>query len=468
MVNLTPRSDRGFSSLYVKVQKKLQYAAKTLFRAATAYIFNSGNRDYYYYGEDDRLPNAIIEAVNNSGTATSCVEKLTEFTYGLGFSDPAFAAWKPANVGQTSNQKLLDICTNFSYLQGYALLIFFTNEGKIYNWVPKGVQMFRRKNGGWIYNELMGEDWKHPDEDIEMKSFVPGMPLEIRQSRIAEQIKQYGEQVGEVYYPFRKRMGRLYNIYPVPDWYSDIESIIADGKVSEFDLRNIAQGWRASVIISTGPLNREVKDEAGKSEKDYFDESIEGFIGEDAAPVLHLEGRTGEEQPVVTTLPLQDVVDAAAAASERVPKRVCRVMNVPPVLVGFSEAGKLGDTQELQNIMKLFGMSVIKRQEFIKETLEALRPEFADTQFANTSFDITPLDVFGITEASTGGTLGAKADLTGKQRQNLDRVIRKIERGEYTVERGVLDLKDFAFTEESAIKYLQAAIKTTPNESPNN
>jgi hypothetical protein len=130
------------------------------------------------------------------------------------------------------------------------------------------------------------------------------------------------------------------------------------------------------MVVSTGPMDRENQDKNGESQYDKFVKTIRKFAEEDAAVAVHLEGATNEAKPTVTTLDIANVLDATDRATDRVGRKVCRHFNVPPVLVGFSTPGQLGNVTELKNMMDLFRLTVVERQQLIKEALTIAFPNF--------------------------------------------------------------------------------------------
>jgi hypothetical protein len=212
---------------------------------------------------------------------------------------------------------------------------------------------------------------------------------------VAAQVIKHGYQVGEILYIFRKGLGRYYDIYPVPRYYASIEDLVSDGKISRLDLRNISQGFRTPVVISTGPIDDQNEDEHGKTPQDYFDESLEDFTGEDASPILHLKGSTEEFKPTVTVINLAEILDQTDRASERIAKRVARVMGVPDVLIGIAKEGQLGNVNELKNQLALFSLSLFKRQELIKGGFDLIAPFLAlEGLPAGADFTISTLKPF--------------------------------------------------------------------------
>jgi hypothetical protein len=375
LLNLNAPKGRSYQTAlkrFDSLKQKVQQAAQN----AIAVILKNRANNKYLYGEFDNLPNVIITAVDNSGTATACVNRLAQFIQADGFIGEGMD-----NIQANSKQKLTAIlgeqAQNVAYFQGYALRLVFNVEGNIAKIFNLDIKTLRRVGQGFEFNPLMGEVGKDETETRLIPEFDIDRTPQERRALIAEQIKRYGEQVGEVLYIFKKGMGRYYDIYPIPPYYSAIEDIISDGKISQLDLRNISQGFRTPVVISTGPIDDQNEDEDGKTAQDYFDEALEGFTGEDASPILHLKGATEEFKPTITVIDLAEILDQTEKTSERIAKRVAKIIGVPDVLIGMETSGKLGNVQELKNQMALFALSLYRMQQMIKEGYDVIKPLLA-------------------------------------------------------------------------------------------
>lgn len=341
---------------------------------ALAYIRKDTN-DYYRFGDNDKLPNRIIATVNYSGTGRSCVTKITSFTKADGFIDTTIGK-SMANPHQTFNSFLSDIALNVSYLPCVSFRVLFDVTGNPARVYPVPTQQLRRVGLEWFsFNRLMGEpDW-NKSFDKKLKRFDITEPPAERLARVNEQVEKYGEQIGDIVYHFNKGIGLNYDVYPIPDYYSGIEDVESDSALQRLEKRNITKGFRTPVIVSTGPIDNISKDENNMTDKDHFNKNMASFAGEDAAFALHLEGATNEVKPVVTTIPIADILDAVDKSRDRVGRTVCRHMSVPPVLVGFATAGKLGDNQELSNSIKLFNMTIFSYQNLISQALNIVFPD---------------------------------------------------------------------------------------------
>jgi hypothetical protein len=341
-------------------------------RDAIAYI-RKDHDNYYKFGDTDNLPNEIIEIVNDSGTARACIKRLSQFIAGRGFSSEGGTQ---ANPQQSFNSVLGDLSNNVSYLEVVNYRVLFDNSGQPERAYSVPAQLLRRQGPNtYRYNPLMGYVGELPKDNVWLQGYDPKEAPASRTKRVSEQINKYGKHWGDIVYHFKKGLGIHNDVYSIPSYYSGINDIESDAGVSKIEKRNIKKGWRTPIIVSTGPIDHFQKDENGKTQFEKFAEVIKSFTGEDAGAVLHLEGATNEAKPVVTTIDVAEILDATDRATERVGRKVCRHMGVPPILVGFETAGQLGNVEELKNTMDLFRLSVVEYQALISDALKIAFPQ---------------------------------------------------------------------------------------------
>lgn len=474
---------KNFVESFNGLRSKIAQAAKN----AVAVILKNQANQRYFYGELDNLPNTIIATVDNSGTATACIGRLEQFIKADGFAQEGLDDVK-VNARQSMAGLLDEVTTNVAYLEGLALRLIFNNAGQVVRIFNVDIKTLRRVRDGFEYNPLNGEVGKAENETVFYPEFDPERTPAERLALITDQVKKHNKQLGEILYIFRKGLGRYYDVYPVPRYYASIEDLVSDGKISRLDLRNISQGFRTPVIISTGPIDDQNKDENNYTAQDYFDAALEEFTGENASPILHLKGNTEEFKPTVTTINVAEILDQTDRASDRIAKRVARVMEVPDVLIGIAKEGQLGNVQEVKNQMALFALSVYKKQDLIKQAFDLLKPLYGipglseATDFTLTTlkpFDFVPDAVIanltpaeqkelfqinlessqpvapeGVDPLATNRN-DALTNLTGKQLQGIQRIVRKFNKDELTYDQASLMLSQgFGFTPEQVDTWL--------------
>jgi len=452
-------------------------AVGRLFKNAIAYIEKSQN-GWYMYGIQDDLPNQIIEQINNSGTATIAIGRLKQFIEADGFADEATGKTM-ANNTQTWNEVLSDLVENEVKLNGFALKLFFDSNNKIAESKSVPIPWIRKRGDEFLVNRLMGEYSKAENKTVTHRAYDGKLKWESRKPLITAESRNQGQQLGEISYCFRPKLGRNYDLYPIPSYYAGMEDILSDSAISALELSNIAQGWRAQVVVATGVIDDQtVSEDDNLTDKGRFNEDLESFCGPDAARILHVQGRTKEEMPTITVLDNKEIIDMTDKSTIRVGEKVCRLMEVPPVLCGFESKGTLGNSQQLKNAMDLFYISIINRQNYITEKLNALRPNLVNGEMLD--FTISKLNPFSLLPDSVLSRLSddevrdifeipkveaevvapiegttpeitnsVLRDLTGRQIQGFQRIIRKFNKDELTYDQAAQLLKSsYGFADE--------------------
>lgn len=440
---------------------------------------------YWRWGEMDNFPNTIIDSANDSGTARDCIDKLHTFIYGNGIQDKEFFKRK-ANLRQTWEQLDDEISQQMAYIPAICVRVIYNAGGdidRVYNMPIQNVRL--RHDGQYIYGEELGDPQGFKMFQSWKREIIPAFgtyktPSERRQM-IAKQMAEYGRQVGELLYIFTPGVGLNYKYYPVPKWSAGLHDINADAALSLHEESQVSNSFKGTVVIETRFLDRTIKDENEETEVDRFDQMIEDASRPDGGSVIHMEtlGSDGEGSKI-TPLNIQHQMDATEKATDRIGRKVCRLFGVPPVLLGFVTAGKLGDNQELVNYMKLFNLTLAKKWKLKKQMYTTLFPEMPSE-----AFDVEPLQIFDYIPEKVLEKLDVKIlskmynidaieeeiaqeeepikrevnehlkTLTGTQQQGLDRIVRKFNKEELSQEQAILQLTTgFGFTDEEARTYL--------------
>lgn len=325
------------------------------------------------YGKNNLFPNELIYAITDSGTATSCITKLKTFIEADGFTDPASAELK-VNDDETADNLLAAAAYSVSLFGGFAFNILYALDGSIGTvYILEFEKIRKLDNGDFVYNKTLGTKNYKKSSDVIYKAFdntvTPAERLEI----INDDMQKYDYQKGEILYTYVKNPYNKY--YPVPDYSAALPDIDSDGALSRLNNRNITKGFRPTVIISTvGKIDNENKDQNGRTDADYFDENLKQFTGDDASTILHLEAESVEGLPSVTQYPLAEQLNGVIESTESTANKVCRLIGVPPVLVGLKTSEGLGNTQALLNSMKLFNRFILPYQNLISSAFNKLYP----------------------------------------------------------------------------------------------
>lgn len=334
-------------------------------------------RKRYLYGANDKLPNELIKAIADSGTATICVSRLKSFIQGKGFTDKKAKELR-VNPKQTADDLLSVISPSSGIFEGFALRVLYRADGKVGSVYKISLKHLRAmEDGRFRYNWRMGErDYKEA-EDVYFRPFTPDVLPGERAKIIADEIKANDEQLGEIMLVFQPKEIQFGDIYPIPDCYSGLDDIQSDAALQRQDKRNIKKGFKANVIIAMpGEVDDQTEDEDGKTDQDYLDETLQNFTKEDGSSIALLNGKNKDSLPQITPFPVADILNGTQGARDRVPRAVCRHFSVPPVLAGLEVAAILGNTQAIINSLKMFIQIVADRKAMIERAFTKLWPEY--------------------------------------------------------------------------------------------
>lgn len=326
----------------------------------------------YNYGYNNLLPNELVKYIADSGIATRCVGKVSEYIASNGFVDKANASLK-VNEKQTANKLLQEQAINAAMFRGFAYHIS-RKGGKISSVVSIPFQCIRKKtDGNFLYNPTFGQKLYDKTQDKTYPAFVGSeMPTSILSD------PKYKD--GEVFYVYQKTPFNSY--YPVPDYYSGIEEIRTSSELAKMDLELALNGFMPSAIVTVvGNIDDSVEDDNGKTEMDYIRDDFKKFTGEEKEngisgrfKGLLMHAPSKEDLPQITTFDAKSILEASNNKRDIIGREVCKLFGVHPVLVGFSDAQILGNQQALSNCSLELTKTVDHLKRMLIESFEMMFP----------------------------------------------------------------------------------------------
>jgi hypothetical protein len=335
-------------------------------------IDDKSKKEWIFYGYDNLFPNKLLRYINESGTAKMCTDKVTEYTEADGFLNDVTFKYQ-FNKEQKGDDFLTDIAQQVAIFGGFALLVKRNSFNEVKEAEVLSLDKIRKDRNNpkklW-YNKNVGnkqyqeKEWKdYPAFDLNAKNVFAEYPQ------------------GEIAYFYKKSADNPH--YPVPSYYAGIEDVISSAEISKMDLELALNGFMPSSLITfIGNPNQEIPDSKGKTVDDYYDEVLESFTGgikdrdglSGRFSLLKLWASNKDEVPVLQSFDAKGVLDASNAKRDLINREVCRLLKVPPVLVGFSEATILGNQLALANAQKVLIDTVNPMQRFITDSLKTVFP----------------------------------------------------------------------------------------------
>jgi hypothetical protein len=334
---------------------------------------NGGANNWYKYGSEDRYPNWLIQDVNNSSTARNCIEKITTYLAGNGFSG--------FNGNEVIGNKLLnEIAMQMAIFKGFALLICYKvgtiqdENGNYYKPQIAEIEVLplelcrKYKDGRIMYNPNLYFD-NNRKEQIIYDEWKPKTDYQRLQEIEAQKDEPYK---GTVLYTYMPAVGAY--IYPIPAWAANREAVQAEGELSQMLSGQLKNGFMPSMVaLVTGDLSNNSITEAEEVQENPA-QQISRMIADNV-------GARNAGGTVVINMPDPDgkidfkVINPNTNSAEIVnlQKMICeniaRIFNISPILVGISNAGQLSSNQQIAVEIKRLNIDLQPLRDFICNTL---------------------------------------------------------------------------------------------------
>lgn len=418
-----------------------------------------GKEKYILFGEKNDYPNYLMSLFNESPKHGAIVKGKTNYIYGKGFEG---VPNKANNYGQSWNSVMKMSISDDELYGGYYLQIVYNVLGKIASVFNLAFAKVRVSKDGSTF--FVKNDWN--DNREEARVYPAFNPTEIGRKTQVLFVKQYNPES---------------DVYPLPNYYQGLNYIESDIQVSRHILGNAKQGFVGSTLINlnNGEPAEEQKGEVEKGLKKKFTGSEGDRVvlmfnksKETSAEILPLGQTmlTKEDFTNVNNLIQQEVFAAHQITS--------------PMLFGIKSEGQLGGRSEIRDAYQIFCNTYVnERQQAHEEVfnrlinlsgiegeykiipVEPLGFEFSEAiMAANLSRDeireMMGKDPDGLSNGTAGVVQAAAANdsiknLTGRQHQNVMRIVRQFSNGKLTKEQASLMLKNgFGFTDEDVNTFL--------------
>lgn len=353
------------------------------------------------WGDNNLLPQEMLRILYDSGTATTCVERLGLFIGGKGFASEVTASTM-ANPLQTLNQVFAEASAISAVDIGVAYIIRFTYGGEVGEVFAAEVDCLRREQDGerFVINPKLATGTMPV---LHNQVYLPYDPLATPQQISEQVIAAAGSEAGywgHVWFNFTSKMGR--KRYPFPAWWSAKEAVEADAEAPKYDLKQFRNGFFPDAALTV--VGKRFTDDVPREDWKPGEKETEADRPYDPSPDLaalrkdikDLKGSATESSVLVIAVEEEGEVPdlkffdkgpnskGLTDATNRIEGRVYRRFGVPPVLCGVAEPGVLGSNQQIVNSIQLFGLVVNPRRALCIEPLAKLFPLLDLT--------VTPLD----------------------------------------------------------------------------
>jgi len=430
-------------------------------------------KGYVEYGKDNDYPTYLLGLYNESPKHGSIVKSKTGYIYGKGFEDNGSCN----SAGETWNEVLKKCIADDELFRGYYMQVIWNRAKQIqevYHIEFSKVRVSKDLTKFYVKN-----DWSDFREKMRCyDAFNINNP--------------YGSQIF-----YKKEYNPTSEVYPLPSYFQGLNYIESDIEVSRHLLGMAKQSFVGSTLINLNngdPINEEKRGEVERG-------LLKKFTGDSGKRVVIMFNKSRENAAEIiplgtSTLTKEDFTNVNNLIQQEI---FVAHQIISPVLHGISTSGSLGQRNEIRDAYEIWNNTYVteRQQEFefvftkIRNLsgengvyhirpVEPLKFEFTqDVIAANlTQNEIRelmgrePLQVGEVTsdgkQAVTAPNASAPVksevpmqsndalrNLTGRQYQNVMRIVRQFGNGKLKKEQASLMLKNgFGFTDADINTFL--------------
>lgn len=325
---------------------KMGYSVINLSKQIPSYpTFTRHSRGWVNYGQDNNLPQQIIELNNQSAVNKSIIENKVTYICGAGVDDANYCG--QPNTQEDWDSLIEKLARDYATFGGFCFQVILNQNGantSLYHTDFSKVRVGKTNEYGVPLDFFVSNDWR--------KTTGQYAPI---------QITAFGGETpkqGVAYLCYYKDYEPGLDFYPVPHYYSALNYIEADGLLGKFYRNSINNGFAPSVII-TIPSNPD--DEAKAQFNHDMTASFAGTNGANSIVVLY--GESQDIKPEVTPFVASGNADLYNNVNEVIFQKIISAHSLSsPTLAGVSGSGNLsGNASEIINSFILYNYTIIHK-----------------------------------------------------------------------------------------------------------
>ena len=399
-------------------------------------------KGYIEFGADNNYPKYLLDLFNESPKHGAIVKSKATYIYGKGFDNAGMAN----TTGETWNEILKKCIKDDELYRGYYLQVIWNRAKQISDVFHIDFQKVRINKDKSVF--YVKNDWNDLREKArEYPAFNLSNPV--------------GSQI--YYY---KEYNSFSDVYPIPSYYQGLNYIESDIQVSRHILGNAKQGFVGSTLINLNngdPIGEEHKGEVER-------QLLKKFTGEAGKRVVIMFNKSRENSAEIQNLGntmltkedftnINNLIQQEIFASHQI---------TSSELFGIAVSGSLGSRTAMRDSFEIFNKTYVsERQQELEGVFTKLRNykgeqgdfkivpveplnfEFSESIIAAnlTQNEIRalmgkePLDTTQPVKNEIQASNDSMRNLTGRQYQNVMRIVRNFGNGKLTKQQASLMLK---------------------------
>lgn len=275
------------------------------------------------YDGDNLYPNKIINFINNSPTATTCLNRYADFIEGNGLHSQALADYVVNRNNETLDDIHRMIAKDKAMFGGFALLVqydIFARPCAIYHVPFEQARLEEPDSDGNVAHVVLHPDWSGNttragerisvnDENVDrVDVFNPDIEVVRRQITDAGGLTQYK---GQIYY----YSDAGYMTYPKPSYDAELTDISTDEGISNIMNRNARNGFFPAGMIT-------YFDNADDSDNELEEQLLRLQGDVNACKILSVAIKNEEEKPTFTPINTHNYDKDFTATTDKVTERI--------------------------------------------------------------------------------------------------------------------------------------------------
>lgn len=415
------------------------------------------------FGADNNYPQYLLDLFNESPKHGAIVKSKVTYIYGQGFDTNGTAN----SIGETWNEILKKAIKDDELYRGYYLQVIWNRAGKISDVFHIDFQKVRTNKERTMF--YVKNDW------CDMREKAREYPAFNLSNPVGSQIYYY------------KEYNSFSEVYPIPAYYQGLNYIESDIQVSRHILGNAKHGFVGSTLINLNngdPIGEEHKGEVER-------QLLKKFTGDNGKRVVIMFNKSKENSADIQNLGntmltkedftnINNLIQQEIFASHQI---------TSAELFGISVPGALGSRTAMRDAFEIFNKTYVNdRQQDLEQVftklrnykgeqgdfkivpIEPLKFEFSEAIMAANLTQNEIRELMGKEPIQTGNVLpsgntaiaqsqmesnDAIRNLTGRQYQNVMRIVRHFGSGKLTKQQASLMLKSgFGFTDADINTFL--------------
>lgn len=347
---------------------------------------------YIEFGAKDSFPNFVLDSIDGSHTASSCLDTLVTFIEGDGFTQESLGKIE-INDEQTFADLHNGVSQDEGYFEGFYINVRYNPLGKIsyinklpFDYCRLGIPNNETSKISYIYyNPYFGTaDYKESETQI-FPIYNPNTPLDemkdiIELNKDLEEDEQL-EYKGQVL--FVKENKPQDKFYPIPYYWSGYRYFQIELKIGEFHNQNLDNNFfLGGMIKMVGDPNEAFETSTNKDGEEYttktvgkaFDEKMSSLFSGSSkgGKVLVTWSDVKDEFPEIESFPTNANDALFVTLQNLVTDNIPISFNVPPVIANIQTAGKLGASQEIVNAVALINGKTKGKRNKLQRTYDML------------------------------------------------------------------------------------------------